>query len=93
MPNEPKENTTEQLQELFGGSFDSNQVITTKKSGATTKLDELRADILKDRQSQMKAHGNNIRFGEVKGYLITYTAPERQIIDLFDLEDYATTGI
>ena len=66
MPNEPKENTTDQLQELFGGSFDSNQVITTKKNGVSTKLDELRADILKDRKAQMAKHGNNIRFVTAK---------------------------
>ena len=67
MPNEPKqETTTDGLQALFGGSFDSNQVITTKKNGVTTKLDELRADILKDRKSQMAKHGNNVRFVTAK---------------------------
>tara|TARA_Y100000310_G_C20118925_1_gene550567 strand:+ start:54 stop:509 length:456 start_codon:yes stop_codon:yes gene_type:complete len=66
MPNQAKENTTDQLQELFGGSFDSNQVITTKKNGVSTKLDKLRADILKDRKAQMAKHGNNIRFVTAK---------------------------
>ena len=67
MPNKEQENNiNEELQALFGGSFDSNEIVTTKRSGETSALDRMRAEALKERKKVLAKHGVNMRFATAK---------------------------